>query len=222
MKLLHKLVFGLIIIGVAACGKESALKKETLYFQPENMGWITPDTIRSHFVVVDDKGISSSFTMQQNSHEFNTSWATILGITTNLTNREYHYQTYGSTYGIPFSLSLSAGFKPFGDELYIELARVGFSYDLKFETITRVNTDFGNKSKNMTNNAYEPGHGMLSNAEILNSFSTSYHDYDTVLFFQLLDFEDKWDDFTVVKIYVAKEIGLVKFELNNGLSFERL
>jgi hypothetical protein len=222
MKLFHKLIFSLIIFGAAACGKESALKKETLDFQPESKGWITNDTIRSHFVVVDDNGISSSFTMQQNSHYFITSTSSILGITTNLTTREYHFQGYGSTYGIPFSLSLSAGFKPFGDELYIDLARVGFAYDLKFETITRVNTDFGNKSKNMSNNAYEPGDGMLSTVEILSSFSTSYHDYETVLYFQLLDFEDKWDDFTVVKIYVAKGIGLVKYELNNGLSFERL
>ena len=156
MNLFHKMIFGLIIIGVAACGKENALKKETLYFQPENKGWITPDTIRSYFVVVDDNGISSSLSMQQNSHYFNTSSSGFLGITTNITNREYHYQSYRSTYGIPFSLSLTSGFTPFGDELYIELARVGFSYDLKFKTITRLNTDFGNKSTTMTDNGYNP------------------------------------------------------------------
>lgn len=74
----------------------------------------------------------------------------------------------------------------------------------------------------MTDNGYKPDGGMLSVVEILNSFSTSFNDYDTVMYFQLLDFENKWNDLTVVNIYVAKDIGLVKFELNNGLSFERL
>lgn len=144
------------------------------------------------------------------------------GLAANVWESGYHYQSYRSTYGIPFSLSLTAGFTPFGDELYIELARVGFSYDLKFETITRLHTDFGNKSTTMTDNGYKPDGGMLSVVEILNSFSTSFNDYDTVMYFQLLDFENKWNDLTVVNIYVAKDIGLVKFELNNGLSFERL
>jgi hypothetical protein len=74
----------------------------------------------------------------------------------------------------------------------------------------------------MTDKAYEQqGEEIFSEVEILDSYSTSFHEYDTVMFFQLQDFKDKWGDFTVNKIYMAKNIGLIKYEMNNGISFER-
>jgi hypothetical protein len=222
IKLFIRTLTGIFILSSISCGEESALKEETIYFQKENKNWITADSIGCNFILQDNNGISHSFTMLRDFYEFSKSWGSFLGINTDMTHTEYHYQSYSSNYGIPFSLSLTAGFKPFGDEIYIDLYGVGFAFDFKFETVSRVNTGFGIKSKLMTDKAYEQqGEEIFSEVEILDSYSTSFHEYDTVMFFQLQDFKDKWGDFTVNKIYMAKNIGLIKYEMNNGISFER-
>lgn len=41
------------------------------------------------------------------------------------------------------------------------------------------------------------------------------------MYFQLDDLICKWDNLTVVNIYCAKKIGLIRFELNNGAIYER-
>jgi hypothetical protein len=223
MKLFSRLfiVFG-IITSLISCGEESALKEETIYFQKENKGWINNDSLGYNFVLIDNNGISQSFTMNRNNYEFSNSWGSFLGVNTDMTHTEYHYQAYTSNYGVSYSLSLTAGFKPFGDDLYIDLDRIGFAYDFKFQTISRLNTDFGIKSKLMTDEGYElQGEDIFSTAEILDSYSTNLHNYDTVLHFQLEDYKDNWDDFTVTDIYIAKNNGLIKYELNNGITYER-
>jgi len=222
MRLLNKLFFGLIAIVLFSCGEDSALKEETIYFQDKNKCWITKETTGYNFIMIDNNGISQSFTMNIDDYEFNKSWSSFLGVNTEMTHTEYHYQSYTSNYGTQFSLSLTAGFEPFGDDIYIDLSGIGFAYDFKFETISRIYTDFGYKTKSMTDTGYElQDEDIFSIVEILDNYSTNYYEYETVLQFRLKDFNDKWDNFTVTEIYIAKNIGLIKYVLNNGIIYER-
>jgi hypothetical protein len=222
MKFINK-IFILIVfaLNIVSCGENSALKEEKLYFAEENKDWIVNDTIGENFIMVDNHGISQSFSMNGNTHYFNKSWSSILGINTKMTHTEYHFQEFISSYGMYFSLSLTAGFPPFGDEIYVNLGNISFAYDLKNKTISRIDSNFGNKSKLMTDQGYEENEKIYSTAEIMDSISIYGKTYQEVLHFEFKDFRNKWNDFTPVEIFVAKKYGLVKYILNNGISAER-
>lgn len=223
MKLFGRLLLAfVVVISLFSCGEDSALKEETIYFQDENKGWITSDSLGFNFIIVDNNGISQSFTMNRDNYEFSKSWGSFLGVNTDMTNAEYHYQAYTSNYGITYSISLTAGFEPFGDDLFVELDGIGFAYDFKFNTISRLYTDFGIKSKLMTDKGYElQGEDIFSKVRFIDTYSTNLDTFENVLHFQLNDFTGNWDDFTVTNIYVAKNIGLIRYELNEGIIYER-
>jgi hypothetical protein len=223
MRLLSKLLFAFIVIThLISCGEKSAIKEETLYFQDENKGWLTSDSTGYNFIMIDNNGISQSYTKEWDTYEFSKSWGSFLGVNTEMTHAEYHYQPYYSSYGTPYSLSLSAGFEPFGDGLHIKLGEIEFDYDLKHKTISSIYINTETKSKLMTDKGYEvQGEDILSTVNILYSYSTDYHNYDTVLHFQLGDFKNTWEDFTITDIYVAKNNGLVSYKLHNGIFYVR-
>lgn len=223
MKLFGRLLLVFVFfVNLLSCGEDSALKEETIYFQDENKGWITSDSLGFNFIIVDNNGISQSFTMNRDNYEFSKSWGSFLGVNTDMTHAEYHYQAYTSNYGITYSISLTAGFEPFGDDLYIELDGIGFAYDFQFNTISRLYTDFGIKSKLMTDSGYElQGEDIYSTVNFYDTYLTTSDTFENVLHFQLNDFKDNWEDFTVTNIFIAKNIGLIKYELNKGITLER-
>lgn len=218
------LLFIAAAILLSACGGEGGgLKTESYYFNEQNEGWLSNDTLDDTFVMIDNYGISQSFSMNSNNYYFNKSWGSIMGITTHTSLTEYHYQSYRSSFRLNFSLSLTAGIPPFGDNIYANLMEVGFAYDFEFETVPRLDTPFGHKSLLMTSEGYEISEDgeIFSAVEILDSLSTAYASYDQVLHFTFHDFKDFWTDYTVSEIYLAREVGLVKYVLANGDSGER-
>lgn len=218
------ILFITAVILLSACGGEgNGLKTETYYFNEQNAEWLTKDTIADTFVMMDNNGISQSFSMRSDNYYFNKSWSSIIGITTQSSLTEYHFQSYRSSFGLKFSLSLTAGIPPFGDNIYINLEEVGFAYDFDFETVSRLETLFGYKSLLMNSDGYEVSEDgeILSSVEILDSLSTADTSYFEVLHFTFNDFNDQWTDYTVSEIFVAKEIGLVKYVLAGGVSAER-
>ena len=217
----------LILTGLILCsscgGEEKALKTETLYFNEFNAGWITRDTIDDTFVMVDNNGISQSFSMVSNTYYLNKSWSTFMGINTKMTLTEYHYQFYISSFGTNCSISLTAGLPPYGDDIFVYLDGTGFAYDFDFEIVSRLETPFGYKSLLMTDEGYkvqEDGE-ILSRVEILDSLQTTYARYDEVLHFTLNDFNEQWTNLTITEIYIAKGPGLVKYTLAGGIKLER-
>lgn len=222
MKTIHYMnkVFFVFILFLSSCGENSSLSEETIYFDEANKDWVIDSELGDHFIMKDNNGISQSFAMNEDHYEFSKSWSIFLGITTEITNTEYHYQNFSSNYGTRFSLSLTARSDPYGDEIYISLNDLGFSYDFSFETIGRMDTPFGYLSKMM----YDTGYGdeqISSQVEILDSFEVNGLNYSGVLHFTFNDFRPYWQDFTIKEIYVAKKIGLIQFQLNNGITYER-
>jgi hypothetical protein len=213
---------GLLIVFFNSCGENNALKEETIYFQEENKGWISDDSAGINFVMIDNNSLSQSFAMNDEVYEFSKSWGGFLGINTLMTHTEYHYKSYSSSFGDYYSVSLTAGHEPYGDDLYIDLTGMAFSYDLKFETVSRLYLDLHSKSMLMTDKGYEQqGEEIYSTVSLVDSFRTLYHQYDSVLIFELKDFESSVNDFTPVKIFYAKNTGLIRYDLKNGVYYER-
>lgn len=223
MKLYHNIL--LIVLSafiLFACGPDHGLKEETFYFKEENTAWLPPDSSGDNFIMIDNNNISQSFVMLGENCEFDQTWGGFLGINTLTTNTEYHYKNYSSSFGYSHSISLRAGWSPFGDEINISLGQMSFRYDIDEEVISDLNTNFGYKSMSYTEDGYEvESVPIKSTVEILETYTTKHKQYDNVLFFDLKDFINDWESLTITKIYVAKNIGLIKFELNNGISYER-
>ena len=85
-----------------------------------------------------------------------------------------------------------------------------------------------------------PGFNGLEFTKIINQFSnkpevvfvTAYNRYaikeyqiESIGFllkpFSFDDFKDKWSKFTIKELYVAKQYGLIKYKLENGITYER-
>jgi len=221
IKLFAKISFGIFLIFLTACGEDHALKKETIYIDEDNKAWLGQDTINQSFLMSDTNDIKQSFIFKYKDDNFSQSWSSILGINTNMTFTENHYKSYENNIGLSFSISLTAGYSPFGDELFISLDQTEIAYDLKYNTITRIYTPQAYLSKNYTETGYEIDEPIFSKAVILDSLTTNYNTYKDVLYFELIDFVNSMDDLSIVKIYIAKNIGLVKFQYKNGLYYER-
>lgn len=206
----------------ASCGENHALKKETFYFAAENRSWIPDFDIGDTFLMIDNNGISHSFLMISESEEFSKSWGGFLGITTHMSLTEYNYKEFSSNYGQRFSISLTAGWEPYGDELYVSFGANSFAYDFKMQTVSRVNTHAGSKSKLMTDEGYlDEGETIESNVKIHESLIIGAIEWENVLHFTLNDFVDEIDSFEVTEIYISKDDGLVKYVLKSGIYFER-
>ncbi len=215
--------FVLVLILSACGGEQGALKEEKLYFNQLHAGWITSDTINDIFIMTDNNKISQSFVMRSDTYYFNKGWSSFLGINTSMTYTEYHYQAYTSGFGMRYSFSLTAGSPPYGDVVFVSLNDVGFQYDLEFETVFGLDTPFAYKSYLITSEGYEVHDDgeIFSSVEILDSLVTSYESYEEVLHFTFNDFNDQWTDLTITEIFLAKEVGLVKYVLAGGVSAER-
>lgn len=152
----------------------------------------------------------------------NKSWGSFLGINTDMTHTEYCYTSFSSTYGPGFSLSLTAGSPPHrGDEVFISIGEIGFAYDLDIETIVRIDSPFGHKSKTLTDLGYEENEAFLSTAVMLDNLVVNGKIYQKVLHFTFNDFKDQWKKYTLAEVFVAKGSGLIKFVSNSGLACVR-
>lgn len=199
----------------------SCVKEETIYFDSENKDWLMNFKIGDNFIMQDNNGISLSFSMNGDSYYMNESEGGYFFVTTHKQYTEYYYQNFTSNYGTQFSLSLTAGFQPFGDDIYIQLADIGFAYDCKFKTISRIDSPFGYLSKTMTDKGYENNVTINSTVEIMDSCVVNNIRYSNVLHFTFKDFKEKWGIYTVKEMFIVKKHGLIKYILNNDLTYER-
>jgi hypothetical protein len=210
-----------ILLILASCGEEDALKKETVYILKENKDWLTTDEFNSGFIMIDNNKISQSFSMYQNSSDFSPSTSSYFWIKTKVIKTESYTQGFSSNYGQRFSYILTAGYSPFGDKLCVSINDILFAYDFKFNTIERISYDLNYKSKIMTDKGYEEEEKIYSKVELLDTLNVNGFLYSGILHFSFEDFDDKWTDFTVKELFIAKQCGLIKYRLCNGITYER-
>lgn len=219
---INKYIFIILLLLVVSCGENSALKEDYYYVDKSNKDWLINDTLGDNFIMIDENGISQSFSMNDFQYSFNPSSTTILGVTTRTSYREEDYQSFSSNFGQLFSILLSASYAPFGDELYIKLGNTSFAYDFAFNTISRIECDNNYKSKTITDTGYTDSNQRIkSTVEFFDNYVVNNYNYQNVLHFSLKDFILEWNDFTVTDIYIAKKVGLIKYVLSNELEYYR-
>ncbi len=170
----------------------------------------------------DENGISYGFSLIDSSYYFGKSWSSFFGITTNISYKEYHYQNFISNYGQSFHLSLTAGFPPYGDDLYFGMGDISVSYDLAENTISRLDVFSFHKSQIRTDEGYEQDEEILSKVDMLHNFEIGDTSYSIVLHFKLEDFTEELYKHSLKEIFIAKNYGLVKYVLNSGLEVVRI
>ncbi len=214
------LLFALFLL--VSCGEDSPLAcEETYYVSNDNKVWLTNDSIGDSFVMTDQNGISQSFTMQSNYTDFDKSWGGYFFITTHRSYREQYYQDYGSTYDTGFSLSLSALWDSYGDEISVQVGRTYFTYNFNYQKMSRLGCGDSYMSMTMTDQGYEEENETYSTLSLLDSLRVGNILYREVLHFTCLDLAEEWEDYTVKEIYLAKHYGLIKYALQNGLVYSR-
>ncbi|MCK9299823.1 MAG: hypothetical protein M0P23_00445 [Bacteroidales bacterium] len=218
----HSLPIILALFLFWSCGEDSPLACEETYFvSNDKQEWLSEDSIGDSFVMTDQNGISQSFTMHRNNREFNKSWGGYFFITTHRTYREYFYQNYSSTYQWNYSLSLSALWEPYGDEIRAEVGSTSFTYNFNYECLSRLECGEGNLDKLMTDQGYEEDFKSYSSVKFLDSLRVGNTVYKELLHFTCLDLAEEWEEYTVKEIYLAKHYGLIQYKLQNGLVYSR-
>ncbi|MFO7616957.1 MAG: hypothetical protein R6V75_06870 [Bacteroidales bacterium] len=207
---------------LTACGEHSAIVEETFRFADANRGWAPAEERGESFIMIDDNGISQSFTQAEHSSYFTKSWSSILGINTHMSHIEYTHCAWYSTFGTAYSQSLTAGSQPHGDRLYAGVDGVNFEYDLENQVIIRMDTPFGYLSRIMTETGYRDGDPIGSTVEHIEVLTVGDQAYTDVIRFTLNDFRSEWTPRTVTEIYLAKGIGLIRFVRSSGVGSERV
>jgi hypothetical protein len=207
-----------------SCGEDHALKKEKFYFEEEHIAWLPADTLDDVFLMRDNNGITTSFYKNGDDYYFNKSWTSVLGINTRMSLTEYRYLNYASPFGGSLHISLTAGWPPYGDELYVSLNGTAFSWDFNFNTVTRI--EYGDRylSKMMVDDDYEETDKIHSTVEFLDTLRTAERLYHDVMHFTFLDQNTGNDPhpFGVKHIYLARYWGLIRYDLENGMWYERV
>ncbi len=214
----------LAMLLLISCGEDHALKKEKYYFEEEHIAWLPADTLDDVFLMRDNNGISTSFIKNGDDYYFNKSWTSILGINTRMSLTEYRYLNYRSPFGQELHISLTAGWPPYGDELYVSLNGTAFSWDFSFNTVTRI--EYGDRylSKMMADDSYEETVKIHSTVEFLDTLHTAERLYHDVMHFTFRDEEPQTtpNPFMVKHIYLSKQWGLIRYDLENGMWYERV
>jgi hypothetical protein len=219
---MNRFLIILIIIVLCSCRDDWAFKEETIYLAEESKDWLTPDKYGTSFIMVDNNNISQGFLMNQNSTDFSPSESYYFGIRTRISRYESYTQAWTSNFGQMIMFILHAGSEPFGDRFSMSINGIDFMYDLKFKTIGNIYFNSSSKSKTMTDTGYEENETIYSKVELMDTLSVSGVKYYGILHFSLKDFKDEWSDFTTTEVYIARHTGLIKYSLNNGITYETL
>lgn len=177
----------------------------------ESKLWFPSQEFKDGFIFVDNKG----FTRRYKFLNEYTSSSYGSGGNIFFQTSEFEHVSIIYSYSSDFSITLSPGFKGFGDYLTVNVGKFKFKYDLQHETLAYISLD------------YDMIHEHSSKGEIK---SKVYHieeyqindviDKD-VLHFKLDDFRDLWNFNTITELFYAKQVGLIKYDLAGGMVYIR-
>lgn len=182
--------------------------------QDETKSWFIDDD-KCHFDLRDENGITQSFQiggayiyfMEEDSH--------FMGVLTEESKRETGYQTGHSSFSIPFSICVTAGWGNeinVDDRISIELCEAHYDLSLSGTAFTPLScSDWGGNVNNM---AFQ--------AEVLDAFAIEGVSYADVLHIQLIDLAYPQSANFPTEIYYAKHYGLIQCTLDDKVTLYRL
>lgn len=216
------LVLGLLLY-LCSCRIYDDTITDWYYVSDDLKEWLVVDSINFRFMVKDNHSIGREFVMIENGHEFSPGSSYFAGIKYHVSQRENYYQRFGSNYGDSYSISLNPTFNDdiFGEQIDFYLQNLSFSYDFKFEEIIRLETNNQYRWLTITSEGIEDNTLFQSTVEFLDEITMNDQIYFDILHFQLKDFEPFWNENTITEVYYARKLGLLRYKMNNGLTFER-
>jgi hypothetical protein len=207
-----------------SCCPEAGFPDDTYSIKTANLDWLTDYQVDDGFIMIDSNNISTFFKLYNTDQHYTQSYSCTLGIRTHSSDREYQQQSFNSTFGIPFNISIDANFPPFGNKLWININQTEFVVDLDYKELIEVslNGEF-HKFKEEDIDSYIDGDlPILSQIRYIDTLEINGHVFLDILHFSLLDFTDKYTNFTVKDIYIAKNKGIIQYSLQNGLVYKRI
>ncbi|HRS19275.1 MAG TPA: hypothetical protein P5243_07210 [Bacteroidales bacterium] len=210
-----------LLLFAISCKEDSAIKHVTYTIDQSTKEWYIADSI-TLFTMIDSKGIESSFNQISNYVDYSPGKTIIMGIPTKASKTEQKYQSYSSTYGIPFSVSFYPHSDGYGDHIYINIKEYSCSFDLIHQKVTTVYTPFGSVSLSMTDKGYKNLDKVSSTGEILSEYTVQNKTYTSVLHITLLDCIPNTEPYAIREILYAQKYGLIEFVYANGEKQERI
>ncbi|MFA9389215.1 MAG: hypothetical protein ACERKD_05385 [Prolixibacteraceae bacterium] len=89
------------------------------------------------------------------------------------------------------------------------------------EEITSIEVNSYHENLPVSSDGIETDKRFKSSWAIIDSLTVRNLNYTNVFHFQLNDFQEHWNAFTITDVYYAQKVGLIKYKMNNGLNFER-
>jgi hypothetical protein len=224
MSFLNKLPILLLFFLATSCREDEALTKKILRINDEHKDWIVNDSTLLKFSVSDQNAITRQFKGSKTENEFTYGSSYIMGIKTQVTHREYYYQSFQSNYADNYSIYLYPGYNDNTNcgQIHFSFNHILFHYDFEFSQITQIEVNSNYISSIITTKGVESGSKILSTVEIIDSFAFNNHSYNKVIHFVLNDLNEHWNENTITEFFYAQKKGLLTYTMNNGLVFKRI
>ena len=216
-------LFLVSLLLLTSCGEKFQANKETFYVRSDEKEWLVDVSIEDYFQLTDSLSNAELFTLENEWSGFNSEIYST-GFDKEITDYQTIGQRFKSDRANYFSISLEAKEPPQGTILRVNLKRIQYDYDLKYQKLISLSAMDDSKHISFWDNRYQEFQedGIGSKVEYLDSLEINNQLYTSLLLFRLNDFLDQWVDSTIVVIVIAKNIGLVQYSMNNGIRIIRL
>jgi len=211
-------IFICSLLALTSCGELFTPYREFISLSALEKSWLADDSHKVTFALNDTLSELEIFEYVREYTAFNKS---IHGDGFNREETEYEiiYQEFYSKKSSVFSIRIEANELPQGAILIIHFKGLRFTYDLKYEMLRSFSTPLASESLQFKDSGYE--NESSSYIDYYDTLTINNTLYLGVLDFTLKDFEDQWVDSTVVELAIAKEMGLIRYTMNNGVVMVR-
>jgi hypothetical protein len=213
-----KVLLTVQLLAFFSCGDDIVVLKKHYFVKPENKAWLVNDTLPKSFDMVDNNGITHSFSGGSTKQEFSEGGSGILFFTTKKTYTEYFDYGARSNYGTSFSMSLYAS--TIGDDITLRVDDISIHCNLTTNEI--VSFDCGRSNVKWTQSNEKDMTSLFVKANLLSALTVRNKEYKEVLYCRLTDNINVLDKKDITEIYYAKGIGLIKFKIKSGIVIERI
>ena len=212
-----------LVVLFSSCDEDQALKKVNYHLSDTISQWLVSDSVFMRFEMFDNNGISREYFMHANEHDETLGSSYFMGIKTQVSFTEYYFQRFWSNYSDEFSISLYPSYNDdvYGEQIHFSMNNLSFHYDNKLNLVTNIHLGSHYLNLRITSEGVEDDSLILSSLSFPGLITINGQKYSNLFHFKLDDLQEYWDDYTITDIYYAHGVGLLRYDMNNGLIFTR-
>jgi hypothetical protein len=215
------MIFALLVGFVASCKQYDEKITDWYYTSDDLEKWIV-DSTQFRFEMIDQNGITREFINRSNEHYFSEGNSYFAGVKYSRSQREYFYQQFKSNYNDNFNISITPEHKSYwGEQISFNISDLHFSYDFFFNEVLSIETNGQSKHVIIYTDGIQSDSLFKSTFQLIDIFEVGDQSYERVFHFHLNDFKSIWNENTITDVYYAQGVGLVQYNINNGLILKR-